>query len=70
MTVLAYFTHAVSLVSTGTFRGFLVQARTTDGDMVGQFSLVDGEEDVRLSSCTPSSVSDNFSWGKCTLLSL
>ena len=51
--------HAVMLTSTGTFRGFLIQARTLSGTMVGQFSLVANETDVRLSSCDPSNVSED-----------
>ena len=52
----------VRLFSTGTFRGFLIQARRTmdPDEIVGEFSLVEGETNVRLSSCDPMNVSLHF----------
>ena len=38
------------LVSTGTFRGFLINVQTMDGEVVGEFQ-VNNATDVRLSDC-------------------
>ena len=48
---------SVSLTSTGTFRGFLIQARTLSGDPVGQFVIGGDATNIQLSNCQPSNVS-------------
>ena len=44
------FAFAVRLVSTGTFRGFLINVQTLGGRVVGEF-MVHNNTDVQLSNC-------------------
>ena len=48
--IIHVFAFAVRLVSTGTFRGFLINVQTLGGRVVGEF-MVHNNTDVQLSNC-------------------